>query len=328
MTCCETLERLLALVYSRFRSLCFLSVVAFYALTAFAIGDSGGCSGFDSREVKAAAEGDAEALLAVIWANVDKEEEQLAWSRRLYFSLSSASRQEWRKSAAKSMADGSPVAFSGSCGNPIRPSLLTVAVWSGNAETTRALLDLGADPNAPRFDSYGRLASHLFLSCDRTTEVMGDKPRRGVVDKQIDALKLVLAAGGNLNLQSAEYFGRKSGTHYCADPEILRFYMENGADPSAIMSGDKTPIETAVYAILLDDFMHRNGLSRFYEVEEERIKALLVYGKVLPRFKVMSNIATRCMSEKNERACAILERLIPGLKSISQQQMSITRLIP
>lgn len=309
--------------FSKAWSLCVFLALLTHALTASAIGDSGGCSGFDSPERKAASEGDAKALLAVIWNKVDYEEAKLGWVRKAYYSLNKADRREWRESAAKSIANGEPIAFSDSCGNSLRPSLLTMAVWSGNVDATRALLELGANPNAPRFDNYKRLLGHLFIGCDRVTAIVEEK-RLGSVERQIEALKLVLAAGGDLNLTSAENHGGLSGLHVCADPKILRFYLENGANPRAPASSD-TPVKRAVYQLFQSDSTDKNNLNRSYEVQEERIATLLAYGKVRLSTEAMLSIRTECELGKKEAACKIFKRLFPEVEDLPK---SYTRFIP
>lgn len=282
----------------RFGILCLLTL---HGSAANAIGDSGGCATFEDKLTKAATSDSAKNFLATLWAHVDSEEAHLNWLWQGLFAVSNSKRHQWREAAAKSILNGTPITGSDSCGNGMRTPLLRVSVEAGNYETTRAMLELGATPDAPRFDKFQRLFSTVFWdACDSQFDTRVTPPQ--VLEGRLQALKLILAKGADLN--RATEIGT-TALHVCGDPVILRFYLANGANPM-LMSEGHTLLEMLVGGAI----WHRSPMK---ESSLQSIEILLDAAPTALQAPTKRAIRTECARLDRTMGCEQLRRFFPDL---------------
>ena len=118
-------------------------------------------------------------------------------------------------------------------------TLLDIVAAAGNVENARYLLASGADPNIKSIYNYTTVfmrCASLDSSGKHATQSAPspNRPRKEIQNK-IDVYSLMLEKGGNLSVTSGRTPSGKhwiSALHLCSVPEVIAFYLKNGADPN------------------------------------------------------------------------------------------------
>jgi ankyrin repeat protein len=105
---------------------------------------------------------------------------------------------------------------------------LHLAAFFGKAESTRILLEAGAEVNVYSRNGFGVQPLHS-AAAGRHTEVC----------------RLLVAAGADVDARQREDYAPLHEAAQHGDPELVELFLSAGADPTARMSNGQTPADTA-----------------------------------------------------------------------------------
>lgn len=161
--------------------------------------------------------------------------------------------------------------------------LLDRAVAAGNIENANYLLNIGADPNGRQTGwadflrsvevkpvTSTRVAdeSTIFMRCLNLTSdrksvsaFFNRKRSDDELQKVFSVYSLLIARGADLNAKDERGY---TALHNCNDPESIRFFIENGANPNIgsttnrALSKNTTPLSLRVYQVVTSTGVYKD----------------------------------------------------------------------
>jgi hypothetical protein len=202
-------------------SITFVVLAALALITAadaLAIGDSGGCQSDRSPFLKAVVRGSAKEVETEIDRYVDYQEKNISWVRSAMFKLSTQEHRRWRLEVATRYVRIGP------CSSTFKP--LDYAVRAGNLETTKYLIDSGADPTGKdyKYAEEGPAQATLFTRCEFPLQT-GIEQTAELKARQLQAYSVAIDRGGDINLVVP--YGVRA-MDVCKDPELLDLLRKKG----------------------------------------------------------------------------------------------------
>lgn len=290
-------------------------VLTGFTSSAYAIGDSGGCTR-PSKLIDIAAFGTPKELIDFIDVTVNYQWDALSPQSRRSLEAKVTAKEEWRTKAKRALVNGA-VYCSGV------EWLLDHAAMNGNISVVQWLLDAGADPSGTNSGSHGqtifeRCAGYLRQST-RSDGLSLDE----VVRRRNLAFKLLVSRGGDVNRVTADsgngynYPPKNSLTH-CSDESMLSLLLELGADRSPQKKGELwryAPLQDAAWRAVGDE----NKLGKV---------AILARGGFndLRGTRIEQTLAEACAQMKNQPSCLKLATIVqvsPGVIPGAKHKSSI-----
>lgn len=287
-----------------------LAVTAFLTPSfAQAIGDSsGGCATFPSAWLaiagtpsQLASALDSEAREKLDGVARQREWESTFWMLKFFRDYPARGKREIPDSVVELEKLESIAATI--CNAPQGTRLLDLAVAAGNLENVKYLLESGADPAGIEDAGLDNYPESIFTRClDLKNSVRpppGGEYPPVVAERKLAAYALLLKKGADPQLRSRDGSG---ALRKCKDPLVIRFLLENGADPKRERFN---PMEASLLAAMRE----RGGANSLQAVAKARLLATRMNIRTVSK-EAHWAICKSCGASGHENECRELAKFI------------------